>query len=135
MSERKPMQRTIRGGRPFFFQDPATDKVLNMVVTLAAEVWALRERQAALEAIGVRQGSLSATEVDEFEFGAEQEARLASDRKEFIESLFRVLQEQADSAKSTPGKHSQSKQPRPKQAQRKKAQRQTAVKRRKGSRK
>ena len=135
MSERKPMQRTIRGGRPFFFQDPATDKVLNMVVTLAAEVWALRERQAALEAIGVRQGSLSATEVDEFEFSAEQEARLASDRKEFIESLFRVLQEQADSAKSTPGKHSQSKQPRPKQAQRKKAQRQTAVKRRKGSRK
>ena len=97
MSERKPMQRTIRGGRPFFFQDPATDKVLNMVVTLAAEVWALRERLAAMEAIGIRQGSLSSTELDEFEFGSEQETRLAEQRKEFIEGLFRVLQEQVDS--------------------------------------
>jgi hypothetical protein len=98
MSERKPLQRTIRGGRAFFFQDPATDKVLNMVVTLAGEVWTLRERLAAMEAIGVRQGSLSPTEVDEFEFTAEHEARLANDRKEFIENLFRVLQEQAETA-------------------------------------
>jgi hypothetical protein len=98
MSERKPLQRTIRGGRAFFFQDPATDKVLNMVVTLAGEVWTLRERLAAMEAISVRQGSLSATEIDDFEFPAEQETRLANDRKEFIENLFRVLQEQAETA-------------------------------------
>ena len=98
MAVRKPLQRTIRGGRPFFFQDPATDKVLNMVVTLASEVWALRERLAALEAIGVRQGSLSATEVDDFEFSPEQDTRLAGERKEFINNLFRVLQEQVDDA-------------------------------------
>ncbi len=98
MSERKPMPRTIRGGRSYFFQDPATDKVLNMVVTLASEVWTLRERLAAMEAIGVRQGALSAGELDEFEFTPEQDARLALDRKDFIENLFRVLQEQADTA-------------------------------------
>lgn len=98
MSDRKPLQRTIRGGRSFFFQDPATDKVLNMVVTLAGEVWALRERLAAMEAIGVRQGSLSLTEIDDFDFNPEQDARLAADRKEFIENLFRVLQEQVDTA-------------------------------------
>lgn len=98
MSDRKPMQRTIRGGRSFFFQDPATDKVLNMLVTLAGEVWSLRERLAAMEAIGVRQGALSANEIDEFEFTPEQDSRLAVDRKEFIENLFRVLQEQVDAA-------------------------------------
>ena len=92
------MQRTIRGGRSYFFQDPATDKVLNMVVTLASEVWTLRERLAAMEAISVRQGALSATELDDFEFTPEQDARLALDRKDFIENLFRVLQEQADTA-------------------------------------
>ena len=98
MADRKPLQRSIRGGRAFFFQDSATDKVLNMLVTLAGEVWTLRERLAAMEAIGVRQGAFSPNEIDDFEFTSEQDARLAGDRKEFIESLFRVLQETTDAA-------------------------------------
>jgi hypothetical protein len=98
MTERKPLRRTIRGGRPFFFKDPAIDKVLNMVVTLGSEVWALRERLAALEAVQVRQGALSVGEVDDFEFTPEQEAALGQDRKEFIDNLFRVLQEQVEAA-------------------------------------
>jgi hypothetical protein len=96
MSENKPLRRTIRGGRPFFFQDPATDKVLTMVVTLASEVWALRERLAAMESLSVGRGTLRAGEVDEFEFAPADEQRLAADRKEFIENLFRVLQEHAE---------------------------------------
>jgi len=95
---RKPLRRTIRGGRSFFFSDPATDKVLNMVVTLGSEVWALRERLAALEAIQVRRGQLGQDEVDVYEFTPEQEARLAADRKEFIDNLFRILQEQVELA-------------------------------------
>jgi hypothetical protein len=104
-NERKPLRRTIRGGRPFFFSDPAIDKVLNMTITLASEVWALRERLGALEAVQVRQGSLSPTEIDDYEFTPEQEERMAADRREFIENLFRVLQEQVDaaSAKATAG--------------------------------
>ena len=59
---RKPLRRTIRGGRPFFFADPAIDKILNMVVTLGSEVWALRERLAAASAAAAagRQASSSA---------------------------------------------------------------------------
>jgi hypothetical protein len=93
------MRRTIRGGRPFFFEDPAVDKVLNMVVTLAAEVWALRERIAAVEAVGVRRGSFAAGEIDAFEFDAEAEQRLAAIRQEFVGNLFRVLGEQVAAAK------------------------------------
>jgi hypothetical protein len=94
------MRRTIRGGRPYFFDDPAIDKVLNMVVVLAGEVWTLRERLAAMEALQVRQGGLGAGELDAFDFGPEDEARLAGLRKEFIDSLFRVLQEQVEEAKA-----------------------------------
>ena len=95
---KKPLRRTIRGGRAFFFSDPAIDKVLNMVVTLGSEVWALRERLAALEAIHVGRGQLGGDEVDGYEFTPEQEARLAADRKEFIDNLFRILQEQVELA-------------------------------------
>jgi hypothetical protein len=106
MSDRKPMPRTIRGGRPFFFADPAVDKVLNMVVKLGSEVWALRERLAAVEGIQVRQGSLGQGEVDDYEFTPEQETALAAERKEFIDNLFRILQEQVDAvatSKPKPG--------------------------------
>ena len=95
---REPMRRTIRGGRPYFFADPAIDKILNMVV-LGSEVWTLRERLAAFEAIQVRQGGLAAGEIDAFDFSPEQEAKLAGERKEFIDSLFRILQEQVEEAR------------------------------------
>jgi hypothetical protein len=97
-AERKPLPRTIRGGRPFFFADPAIDKLLNMVVTLASEVWALRERLAAVEGAQLRRGALVAGEIDAFEFSDAEEARLGADRKEFIENLFRILQEQVEAA-------------------------------------
>ena len=96
---REPMRRTIRGGRPHFFADPAIDKILNMVVVLGSEVWTLRERLAAFEAIQVRQGGLAAGEIDAFDFSPEQEAKLAGERKEFIDSLFRILQEQVEEAR------------------------------------
>jgi hypothetical protein len=92
------MRRTIRGGRPYFFADPAVDKILNMVVVLGSEVWTLRERLAALEAIQIRQGSLASGEIDAHDFSPEDEARLAGERKEFIDSLFRVLQVQVEEA-------------------------------------
>ncbi len=95
---RKPLRRTIRGGRPMFFADPAIDKVLNMVITLGSEVWALRERLMAMEALQVRTGALGATDVDDYDFTPEQEARLGGERKEFIDNLFRVLQEQVEAA-------------------------------------
>lgn len=98
-AERQPMRRTIRGGRAYFFDDPAIDKLLNMVVMLGSELWTLRERLAAVEAIQVRRGGLAAGEVDGHEFSVEDEARLAGLRKEFIDGLFRVLQEQVEDAR------------------------------------
>ena len=43
---------------------------------------------------------LGAGEIDAFDFSPEDEARLAGDRKEFIDGLFRVLQEQVEEAKA-----------------------------------
>ncbi len=97
-SNKQPMRRTIRGGRSYFFSDPAIDKVLNMVVTLASEVWTLRERLAAMEALQVKGGAIKAGAVDAHEFSPDDEARLGVQRKEFIDSLFRVLQEEVAAA-------------------------------------
>jgi len=78
--------------RRLFFDDPATDKVLAMLLTVSSEVWSLRERLAASEAIATRKGLLLEGEVDAFEFTPEQEARLAEQRRDFVASLFSVLE-------------------------------------------
>jgi hypothetical protein len=71
------------------------ERLLAMLLTLASEVWFLRERLAALEAIGVRQGSLSAGELDAYELTPDEQAALAGQRREFMGSLFRAVQESA----------------------------------------
>jgi hypothetical protein len=91
MSERRPLPRTIRGGRPVFFADPAVDKVIAMLLNLASEVWALRERLAALEAIGRAHGVVLTGEVDGHQFSQDDAARLDVQRREFIDGLFRAL--------------------------------------------
>lgn len=78
--------------RRLFFDDPATDKVLAMLLTLSSEVWTLRERLAAWEAVATRKGLLLEREVDAFEFTPEQEARLLEQRRDFVASLFSVLE-------------------------------------------
>jgi len=115
---RRPMRRTIRGGRPYFFSDPAIDKILAMVVVLGSEVWTLRERLAALEAIQVRQGSLASGELDAHDFSPEDETRLAGERKEFIDSLFRVLQVQVEEARTQGATSKPKPKPKPKTARR-----------------
>jgi hypothetical protein len=75
-------------------------RIVDIVVTLASEVWSLRERIAALEAIGIRQGSLSGGELDAYEFSPEEAVRLAGERRDFMENLFRALQAQAPSKAS-----------------------------------
>jgi hypothetical protein len=61
LSERKPLPRSIRGPRPAFYADPAVDKLLSTVLQLAAEIWTLRERLAAMEAIARDRGALGPT--------------------------------------------------------------------------
>ena len=48
-TSKRPLRRTIRGGRPFFFADTAVDKVLNMVVTLGSEAAARTAGKLRLE--------------------------------------------------------------------------------------
>lgn len=75
-----------------FSHQPGTDRVLAMLLTLSGEVWALRERLAAWEAVAARHGLGQDLDVNDYEFTPAQEARLAEQRREFLENLFRALE-------------------------------------------
>lgn len=99
-SKKKSPPPSIRGGRRLFFDDPAVDKVLAMLLTLASEVWGLRERMAALEAVAAERGMALGEEIERYQFSDEQMARLAGLRNEFVGGLFRILSEATPAAKS-----------------------------------
>ena len=82
-----------------FSNQPGTDRVLAMLLTLSGEVWALRERLAAWEAVAAQGGLGQSIDVNGYQFTPAQEAQLAEQRREFLANLFRAL-EAAPRAKS-----------------------------------
>ena len=81
-----------------YFDDPTTDKLLAMVLTLASEVWLLRERFAVIETLAGKHGVPIDREVEDYEFTDAQSEKLAQLRNEFIGNLFRILNEPVASA-------------------------------------
>ena len=74
MTEQR-ISRTIKGGRKTFFDDPAIDQVVAMLLELLQEHWVLRERVLSLEKIIEKNGVMSADDLESFE----PDADLAAD--------------------------------------------------------
>lgn len=79
-------------GLPFkpeqtFFADPAIDRLLAMVMTLAAELHVTRDRLSTLEMIMERAGHLAPGALDGFTPGPEEKARLDAARQALATEL------------------------------------------------
>ena len=92
-----------------YFDDAADDKVLAVLLTLASEVWTLRERFAALESVAAQRGMPLEAQIENYEFTDEQEARLAKLRNDFLGNLFRILNEPVGSTSARPRKRARRK--------------------------
>lgn len=84
----EPLPRIAKGLRPQFFDDPAVDALVAMLLELARETWVTRARLAALE-------QYAGADLEAMALPPETEMQLASDRQAFIERLFRVLEHPA----------------------------------------
>lgn len=70
-----------------FFDDPATDRMLAMVMTLAAELHVARDRLSTLEMVLEKAGILQPGQLDTFSPTPEQAARLTAERQAFTHEL------------------------------------------------
>ena len=70
------------------------DELVSITMGLAQELWAVKERLAAVEAIG--KAGISAAAVEAYEFSEEERAALDRERKEFIDRIYFVLREGED---------------------------------------
>ena len=89
-------QWTSKGKRSVFFDDPAVDHLMSMVLALGSDLWSLRERVYVLESVAESKGLFLHDDVEKFTLTEEQEAELSSLRKEFIDRMMFVLKEEVD---------------------------------------
>ena len=79
------------GKQPRFFGVEGVDELVSITMGLAQELWAVKERLAAMEALGGAR--ISSAAVEAYEFSEEERAELDRERKEFIDRIYFVLRE------------------------------------------
>ena len=83
-----------RGARPVYFDDGgATDAVMAIVTALAAEVWALRERLASIEAVLDEAGVVERSAVEAYQPDDAEAASRAEEASAFMGRVLRVFEE------------------------------------------
>jgi len=70
-----------------FFEDPALDRALAMVMTLAAELYVTRDRLRVMEAVLVERGVLECDELERFEVPETERANWDADRDAFVKVI------------------------------------------------
>jgi hypothetical protein len=91
----RPLARTAKGRRPQYFADPATDKLLSMVLALTQELSVARDRIDTLERLLDRAGVLSAETVESYLPTAQEAAARSTVRAGMIRRVFRAAEKEA----------------------------------------
>lgn len=82
------------GERPCFFDDPAIDQLLGMMLALSAELSVARDRLDSVERLLESKGLLAAGEIE----GYRPDAQVAGERKrrheEYLQRILRIVREE-----------------------------------------
>jgi hypothetical protein len=83
--------RAAKGKKPGYFTDPATDKLLQMVVTLAGEVSVLRDRLDLVERLATETSTFDKANLETMHLTADATAERSTSRADFVARVLRVL--------------------------------------------
>jgi hypothetical protein len=86
------LARTAKGKRPQYFEDPAVDKLLSMLMSLISEVSVMKDRMDAQERLIESHGLFPQEAIEDFDVTPEIRALRDKQRAEYLERIFRVVQ-------------------------------------------
>jgi len=90
-----------KGARPYFFDDPAVERVMNITMAVAMELAVSRERIDTLERLLEEKGVLTRAEIDAYvpkDKQAETERQQA--HSEYISRVLRIIQQEMEQLKN-----------------------------------
>lgn len=80
-----------KGKRPWFFNDPDVERVLNISMALAMELAVTRQRLDAVERLLAERGVLTRDEIESFQPTPEAETARQQWNRDYIARVLRVL--------------------------------------------
>ena len=83
--------RTAKGRKPGYFSDPATDKLLQIVVTLAGELSVVRDRLDLVERLATEAGAFERAKLETMSLAPDDIAERDANRADFVARVLRVL--------------------------------------------
>ena len=87
---------TAKGHRPTFFDDPANDRIIAMLMSMVTEMWVMRERLDSVEALANQKGLFLEEELERFEPDPQRAVERERMRQEFLDRIFYIFQEEAE---------------------------------------
>lgn len=85
-----------KGKRPYFFRDPDVERALSIVMAVAGELAVLRQRLDTIEALLERRGSITKTDVENFEPTPSQQAERGRWTEEYVARILRIVQQEIE---------------------------------------
>lgn len=85
----------IKGKRPEFYDTPGVDLLMHMVMVLAQEHCAMRDRLDTIERLGAQDTPVTASNIDAFEPDQSALEERETRRQAFLENLFSVMTQRA----------------------------------------
>ena len=91
MSSEIKLKRKAKGERPHFFDDPAVDKLLAMLMGLAGEVSVMRDRIDTIERIASEKNLFSEEDIENYRASEEVLKQRAERRELFLGEITRII--------------------------------------------
>jgi polyhydroxyalkanoate synthesis regulator phasin len=91
-----------KGARPYFLEDKAVERVLNITMAVAGEVAVMRERLDTIERLLAAKGILSNAEIEAYiptDSEAEERQKLHA---EYISRILRIVQQEVEALQQAP---------------------------------
>jgi hypothetical protein len=88
-----------------FFHDPALDRAMALIMTLAADLHVTKDRLRALEVLLTARGVLEEGALDHYAPTAEERTRLAAERQAMVAELMRCVRGEQVSRGAPPDLH------------------------------
>jgi len=86
-----------KGKRPAYFDDPAIDRLLSMVLALAGDVAVLRERLDTIERLLEARGTLSRADIEGYQPDRDASYERGLQHRELVARLLRGVQQDMES--------------------------------------
>jgi hypothetical protein len=92
------MRRDARGKRPSFYQDPALDQMMSMIIVLASEVSVLADQLDSTHRVMAMHGIDAATEIAALALDEAALEQREARRQAMLERLFYLVRKEASEA-------------------------------------